>query len=61
MGYLVLSIVLIVGFVYVIVIQPNVLWLEFVMFVIALVITGIGTLWFMFIRVLGHDCSGDLL
>ncbi len=52
---------MIVGFVYLIAIQPNVLWLEFVMFVIALVITGIGTFWFMLIRVLGHDCSGDLL
>ena len=61
MGYLVFSIVVIVGFVYLIAIQPNVLWLEFVMFVIALVITGIGTFWFMLIRVLGHDCSGNLL
>lgn len=46
-GYGVLSVIVMVGFVYVVAIQPNVLWLEFIMFIIALILTGIGMLYFL--------------
>jgi hypothetical protein len=59
-GYLVLSVLVMVGFVYVLAIQPNVLWLEFIIFIIALVIAGIGSFCLIF-RVLDHDCLSDML
>jgi hypothetical protein len=41
-GYLALTVIVMVGFFYVIAIQANILWLEFIMFIVAIAITGIG-------------------
>jgi hypothetical protein len=37
-GYLILSAIVIVGFFYIIAIQPNILWLEFITFLVVLIL-----------------------
>ncbi len=60
-AYLVLTLILVVGFFYIIAIQSNILWLEFIVFIIVLVIAVSCKFIYYYQRIFSYDCIGNLL